>query len=201
MRKKPNQADIAAALQVSPGRVSQLVRDGMPTYSLEAAVAWKTQHVAPIMRRAESLSSNARGQASLAAANAIRRPDADPTPSEWVAGVEALGGHVLDSIQAGKRRAAAGLLTALRQLLRAMPDGLSPRLPALVWVELLDYLLARDAKLRTLVDHADLLTSADVAANIGDGGHRMWSADLVLADACDWGDLSLDMDNATEGGQ
>ena len=38
--KKPTQAALAAALGLSPGRITGLKRHGMPTYSVEAARAW-----------------------------------------------------------------------------------------------------------------------------------------------------------------
>jgi len=46
--KKPNQAALAAALGLSPGRITGLKRQGMPTYSVEAARAWRAQHIAPV---------------------------------------------------------------------------------------------------------------------------------------------------------
>lgn len=46
--KKPNQAALAAALGLSPGRITGLKRQGMPVYSIEAARAWRAQHIAPV---------------------------------------------------------------------------------------------------------------------------------------------------------
>jgi hypothetical protein len=45
--KHPSQAAIAKALDLSDGRVSQLIAKGMPKYSIEAARAWKAQNIAP----------------------------------------------------------------------------------------------------------------------------------------------------------
>ena len=196
MSKKPTQVEIATALQVSPGRISQLVKDGMPTYSVEAAAAWKKQHVAPIMTKARSVAAHASGPASAAPAGASRQPSDSPQPSATLASVEALGGLVDAALLAGKVTVAGIHVAALRDLLRNLPEGLSPRLPVRVWVALLDYLLADDVRLRTLHDQAAPLTPAEVAANIGEPG--VWSAALVLDDACDWYDWSLEIDNAAE---
>jgi phage terminase Nu1 subunit (DNA packaging protein) len=46
--KKPSQADLAAALGLTPGRITGLKKKGMPIYSVEAARAWRAQHIAPV---------------------------------------------------------------------------------------------------------------------------------------------------------
>jgi transcriptional regulator with XRE-family HTH domain len=46
--KHPSQSEIARALGITPGRVTQLKKKGMPNYSIEAARAWKAQHIAPV---------------------------------------------------------------------------------------------------------------------------------------------------------
>lgn len=46
--KKPSQAELAAALGLSPGRITGLKKQGMPIFSVEAARAWRAQHVAPV---------------------------------------------------------------------------------------------------------------------------------------------------------
>jgi phage terminase Nu1 subunit (DNA packaging protein) len=46
--KKPNQAALAAALGLTPGRIVGLKKQGMPIYSVEAARAWRAQHIAPV---------------------------------------------------------------------------------------------------------------------------------------------------------
>lgn len=48
MAKRPNQSALARQLGITPGRVSQLAKAGMPIFSVEAARAWRAQHVAPI---------------------------------------------------------------------------------------------------------------------------------------------------------
>ena len=46
--KKPSQAELAAALGLSPGRITGLKKQGMPIFSVEAARAWRAQHIAPV---------------------------------------------------------------------------------------------------------------------------------------------------------
>lgn len=180
MPKKPTQAMIAAALHVSPGRVSQLVKAGMPTWSLDAATAWKSQRVAP-----------ARG---------ARRGNAT-TSSPKLLDLAAVGAQVNAAMLAGQPTIVAVQVAALRKLLRVLvrevPFGLTPRLPARVWVALLDYLLVDDVRLRDQGIQDVTLTPTEVAKNIG-GGKGVWSADLVLGEACDWRDWSLDFASTTE---
>lgn len=45
-QSKPTQKQIAEALQISPRRVSQLVLDGMPVDSIEAAEKWRRDRLA-----------------------------------------------------------------------------------------------------------------------------------------------------------
>lgn len=191
MNTKPTQAKIASALGISPGRVSQLVKAGMPNYSIAAAQAWKDQHITPIMTPAKSVAAYAWGHVASAPVGGTT-----PEPLDLVAAASALGGHVEAALITGRATIAAVRVAALRDLLRRLPEGLSLRLPARVWVALLDYLLADDAKLRTLDDQAGKLTPAEVATHIGSS--VVWPADLVLAEACDWNDWSLDIENSDE---
>ena len=46
--KKPSQAELAAALGLTPGRITGLKKQGMPIFSVEAARAWRAQHIAPV---------------------------------------------------------------------------------------------------------------------------------------------------------
>ena len=46
--KKPSQASLAAALALTPGRITALKKKGMPIYSVEAARAWRAQNIAPV---------------------------------------------------------------------------------------------------------------------------------------------------------
>jgi phage terminase Nu1 subunit (DNA packaging protein) len=52
---KPTQSKIAAALDVSKQMVSKWVRQGMPVYSVDAAAAWRQQHIGPSRRSALSV--------------------------------------------------------------------------------------------------------------------------------------------------
>ena len=45
-QSKPTQKQIAEALQISPRRVSQLILDGMPVDSIEAAQRWRQDRLA-----------------------------------------------------------------------------------------------------------------------------------------------------------
>lgn len=47
MRRRYLKADLARDLGISPGRVSQLVAQGMPTHSVTAAREWRRQHLQP----------------------------------------------------------------------------------------------------------------------------------------------------------
>jgi phage terminase Nu1 subunit (DNA packaging protein) len=46
-KRRPNQATLARELNLSPARITQLKRKGMPTYSAEAAKEWHKQNIAP----------------------------------------------------------------------------------------------------------------------------------------------------------
>jgi hypothetical protein len=48
------QVELAKALGLTPARVSVLARRGMPTHDVEAARAWRRQHVAPYVMTAKS---------------------------------------------------------------------------------------------------------------------------------------------------
>jgi hypothetical protein len=50
---KPLKKDIAAHIGKTPARVSQLITEGMPIYSLDAAKAWYEQHYGPATIPAE----------------------------------------------------------------------------------------------------------------------------------------------------
>ena len=79
--KPPQQTDIARALGIAPSRVSALKLLGMPVGSLEAALAWRQEHLhpgkikstqadGPINKSAEGESfSEARGRLEIAEAD------------------------------------------------------------------------------------------------------------------------------------
>lgn len=80
MPPKPTGRQIAAALGVSPGRVSQLRKEGMPVESIEAAWAWVRRRIDPARsiaqrnaprRRAASQSEPADDGAALARAASL----------------------------------------------------------------------------------------------------------------------------------
>ena len=59
MADRLRNADLARALDITPQRVSALIREGMPTDSVDAAKAWRaermTRHSAPLPTRLDSL--------------------------------------------------------------------------------------------------------------------------------------------------
>lgn len=48
---KPTKKKIAEAIGVSQPMVSKYVRQGMPVYSIEAAIRWREQHIDPLRRK------------------------------------------------------------------------------------------------------------------------------------------------------
>jgi len=106
------QEDIARALGVDAGTVSRDRRRGMPVDSVEAARAWRAQHIRPRMPRvplAPPAQSPGPAQPSLACTAA-----------------QALAGHAGDLLERGESITA--LVPALRAALRAVPDAERPGL-------------------------------------------------------------------------
>jgi hypothetical protein len=70
MNNRPKQREIAEALGLSPGRISQLRADGMPTTSIEAARDWYRRRVDQVRsfgaRRGAGLAGSAPGSAAPA---------------------------------------------------------------------------------------------------------------------------------------
>lgn len=56
MADAPSNADIARALGVSPGRVSQLAAEGMPRHTLDEALNWYQRNVDPVRSLGQRLS-------------------------------------------------------------------------------------------------------------------------------------------------
>lgn len=79
VQKRPTQNALAAALGISPGRVTHCKARGMPVYSVEAARAWRLQNVAPVappMGAATPAAQGGRGNAAL-------EGDSPPDDSYW----------------------------------------------------------------------------------------------------------------------
>lgn len=115
---KPTGREIAKALGVSPPRVSQLRRDGMPTESVEAALAWYRRRVDPLRSHGQ--------RASLAARREVE---------QQTAAVQ----RALELASGGEVALAAGTFDGIESELRAALRAVAPAdrarlaLPAAVW--------------------------------------------------------------------
>jgi phage terminase Nu1 subunit (DNA packaging protein) len=138
VQKRPTQAAIAAALGISTARISQLKARGMPVYSVDAAAAWKAQHVAPMPGGEAPAAPAARGAAGQLAGD-------DPPPGDggyWESRARrekaeaAIAEFKQAELEAALirvdvvRAAVAGKLSALRDALLQMPARLAPQLAA-----------------------------------------------------------------------
>ena len=138
VQKRPTQAEIAVALGITPGRVAQLKKRGMPLHGIEAARAWRVQNVAPVAV-AKPLASPAAqeeggsvGEDATAPAgdtywmSRARREQAEAAIAEFKQ--RELEGALIrvDAVRA----AVAGKLSALRDALLQMPARLAPQLAA-----------------------------------------------------------------------
>ena len=107
---------IAEAIGVTPGRVSQLRREGMPDSSIEAAVAWYRRRVNPARSTGQKFSRRSR-QASHDADGGCTVPDA-PRSSAELARVFELAPLAVLALRAGTF---GGLEAELRAALSAVP--------------------------------------------------------------------------------
>ena len=138
VQKRPTQAAIAAALGISTARISQLKARGMPVFSVDAAAAWKAQHVAPMPSGEAPAAPAARGAAGQPAGD-------DPPPGDggyWESRARrekaeaAIAEFKQAELEAALirvdvvRAAVAGTLSALRDALLQMPARLAPQLAA-----------------------------------------------------------------------
>jgi hypothetical protein len=90
---------IAAALGVTPGRVSQMAKQGMPTNSIEAALAWKRQNVVPRITCRPPHQANRRP--AVAADGPIRLDGLDATLAAGLGMVRGLAiGRILAELKA-----------------------------------------------------------------------------------------------------
>ena len=124
--KKPTKAEIAAALGISAPAFSRYVRNGCPTFSIDAARRWQSQNVDPSQRLLRDA-----GRASPAAQRAGAR-DAQPTTAlqiELLTRLGELAEHDFTSYAERLRRAMRELPAALREQVE---------LPELVWRQLFD---------------------------------------------------------------
>ena len=124
--------DIAAAIGITPGRVSQLKREGMPDSSVEAAVSWYRRRVDFARAEGQRLSQQSR---RVAPAGEWCRPGASPSPAPHLARLAELHEFARTALSIGQFAVAEG---PLREALRAVPvgDRLRVELAADLWTVL-----------------------------------------------------------------
>lgn len=120
MAYRVSNIDIANALGVTPGRVSQLRADGMPAESIEQALAWYRRRVSPARAAGQRLARRWRPGAAPAGGGEARQR------------VEALGRWAMSALVAGRFYEAEA---DLRAALAAVPleDRLTVELDREVW--------------------------------------------------------------------
>ena len=121
MSRAPSGRSIAVTLGVSPGRVSQMKAQGMPTDSLAGAKAWFAENVDPKF----APTSGKRQVASLEDAR-VRRETAEANMAEMRELEKA--GELVDAQAVRRLLAEAGAQIGL--ILDRIPDRLAPRLVA-----------------------------------------------------------------------
>lgn len=138
VQKRPTQAVIAAALGISAARITQLKKRGMPLYSVEAAAAWKAQHVAPMPSGEAPAAPAARGAGGQVAGDEpapgdggywesrARREKAEATIAELKQAELQAALIRVDVVRA----AVAGKLSALRDSLLQIPARIGPQVAA-----------------------------------------------------------------------
>ena len=125
--KKPSQAELAAALGLTPGRITGLKKQGMPIYSVEAARAWRAQNIAPVPT-AKSTPTALPGKAD---APTVRPPGYDESRARREA-AEAAMAEMREAEMRGElirvdavRSALAGVLSATRDAFLGLPDRMA----------------------------------------------------------------------------
>ncbi len=124
MTDSPTQKQIADGLGISQQRVSQLIREGMPTTSIEAAKAWRDQHQNPAKRAVHGMDCSdldedyqaARTRREIADANLAELKEAEQR-SELIR-VEVI------------RAALASLISTTREAILQVPARMAPALAA-----------------------------------------------------------------------
>ena len=125
--KKPSQAELAAALGLTPGRITGLKKQGMPIYSVEAARAWRAQNIAPVPT-AKSTPTALPGKAD---APTVRPPGYDESRARRER-AEAAMAEMREAEMRGElirvdavRSALAGVLSATRDAFLGLPDRMA----------------------------------------------------------------------------
>ena len=139
MSGEPTQAAIAKALGLAKSRVTAMKKQGMPVHSVDAARAWRREHVAPIMRTA------LRAARTRNLHSDVPKPATPTCAVDYVAAMRhaaALGDLAAVAIVSGTFDA---IEPALRVALAAIPPEHRAKLPGLpftVWDALCAEVLA-----------------------------------------------------------
>ncbi|HMN55667.1 MAG TPA: hypothetical protein PKE15_00340 [Ottowia sp.] len=150
----PSQSDIAAALQIDKSLVTRYRKRGMPVDSIEAARAWKREHVRPRITIAPP-------------------PDASP-PSAQRHAAQTLADHAGELLAAGSDVAA--LVPSLRLALAAVSEH--ERADVGLSRELWDVLVERVLTLVPNEDSGEPMSPADEEA-LGDFWYRVAAGEVV----------------------
>ncbi len=138
------QKELAALLGISGPAVSKLVKRGMPTDSLERAKRWRKRHLEPAMVKGSKFD-----------------PKAPAFPE--IAEAERLALVVLQSLaEACSRLDQERILAPVRAAIRSLSPGDDLRMPAEVWIGLLQY-AASDDVLRRVAAAGGVQTSRSIA--------------------------------------
>ncbi len=100
--RPPTMAEIGRALSLSRQAVSRAAKAGMPVHSIEAAHAWRRQHLDPARRKRGAYDDELRVRALIARA-------------------EELGELAGEALARGSEAAFAALVPPLREAMRAVP--------------------------------------------------------------------------------
>ena len=177
--------ELAALLNISPAMVSRLAKRGMPTDNLERAQRWRKRHLEPGRVKGSRYDPNVTdtgqtlppGTAGAGGAASLARAERHASAT----GEALAGGDVIE---------AAAMLDKMRALLRRLPGDARPRMPLLVWLALVDWVLIDDAHVRQAPDQAAVLDSAEFCARVrpdtSPGLANHW-----LELACDWKGFSV----------
>ena len=198
------QKQLAQLLDISPAMVSRLAKRGMPVDTLERAERWRKRHLEP---------GRVKGSRFGTSKTTPRKPPSPKSPALDISDVDdvATAGARLDSVVSsnnstlndvehmgrlldaallqGNAYAVAVRTHQLRGLLADMATDASPRLSVRVWVALLDYILHKNAKIKTHQGMGEVLTPAECGAIFGPAWP--WPGHVVVYQACDFYHNSL----------
>lgn len=149
------QYELAGLLGITPAMVSKLAKRGMPTDSVERASRWRKRHLEPGRVKGSKYGTEAKPEA----------PEARPHPGAAVPLLlEAVAALDVALTADHEGQLLDGLVSVVREQLRAMPDAMVPALPLRVWLCLVDWMLADDAPVHMEVDQGRALKPLEFAA-------------------------------------